>query len=158
MTRKKGVKVTKKILKEVCNAVAQDRSIKSLVDSNPEHYPRPETISRYIAQEASQEEKEMYFAARCSQIDTVRDKLTHLRNNPPEITGNKYVDSLSVQIWKHTTAQLLHELTKLGPIFNSIYDKVTKEKTVEKVVEKQEVVLGSFIKEDDENDDKPPIQ
>jgi hypothetical protein len=121
---KKQVRYSKALVKDICDHIARDISVLSLYRNNPDKYPRPETFSRWI--QSKPEIRETYETARKLQMVTIDDQYTDLLNCEPPNTGDKIADSHNYKVWQTKLSHYRDRLTRLAPIFNKEYDKVTK--------------------------------
>ena len=153
MPRKKKVRITKSLFRELCDHIAQDKSVAQLHRDNPDKYPRPESFSRYVAR-SKPEVIETYYAARKAQIFVIDDRYNDLLENKPIPTGDKAVDAHTYKVWQTTLLHLEKRLARLGPIFSKEYDKVARAE-IDHKGEATQIVIGSFL---DPTDIKKPLQ
>ena len=111
MTKAKRIRVTKTILRQICDELSQGKSLRSICDRNPDALPHYRTVLKEV--QRNDEYFEMYQNARAIAAEVLSDAMYDLASQPlPEDMDPKFMNAevqrrrLEVDTLKWTFARM----------------------------------------------------
>jgi hypothetical protein len=115
---------------------------------DPERYPTRTTL--YTWTKEYPEFFEMYMDARRIQVNGYLEDYNNMLNNPPEYTGDKFLDSHNRFIWDKKCRSMEFKLNRIAKIFDRKTfgdEQVVEHKGLEKLQGPQ-IVIANYSVED----------
>jgi hypothetical protein len=112
----KNKKYNKKVAAEICSYIEKNMTLDEIHAKDPEKYPARTTV--YTWTKEHPEFDEMYMNARRIQVNGYLEDYNNMLNNPPEFTGDKFLDSHNRFIWDKKCRSMEFKLNRIAKIFD----------------------------------------